>query len=156
MYYIGMTHTKLTWTETAPETPDHVICISDGTESYYAEMPTDMNREQAIDEFVSTYNFASDEDASNPETREEAEQRLRLVIDVSTIEYRIEAEAGGRIHGTYYPDLDSAKQAVELIYPGGEWTEVPGIPSDKGDYNSHEYCLDVEDCPARIDVKVRR
>lgn len=87
---------KMNWSATAPETSGRIILIADSREGYYAALES-MTKEHAIDAFVAAYNFASDEEGldgcGNPETREQAEARLRDEIAVRIFASKAEADA---------------------------------------------------------------
>jgi hypothetical protein len=52
-----------------------VIRISDSVMTYYAVLPADMTDEDAVEDFVTTYDFNCDHDEEK--TREEMESELR-------------------------------------------------------------------------------
>lgn len=63
---------------------DRVLCIADEAEGYFAEVPAGMKYSEAVDDFVSTYNFDDDDDTS----REAQEEWLRRIITVRVREAR--------------------------------------------------------------------
>jgi hypothetical protein len=92
---MATTTQKINWTAVAPATDGRVIFISDGREGYFAALES-MTQEQAVDVFVAGYNFTSDEEGldsqGNPETREQAEARLRNQIEVEIFASKADAD----------------------------------------------------------------
>ena len=75
-----MKNTKLDY-ETNPSAPSlrgqRVISISDSVMTYYAILPADMTDEDAVEDFVTTYDFNGED---KDQSRDELESELQVYI----------------------------------------------------------------------------
>lgn len=77
--------TKLDY-ETNPNAPSlqgqRVLRISDSVMTYYAVLPADMTDEDAVEDFVTTYDFNCDADEEAPRDEMEAELRNEIHFEL--------------------------------------------------------------------------
>lgn len=93
--------TELSWTQLPAEEliGKRVVFVGDGLEGYYAEIPSDMSEDDAIEAFIDTYDF-------NPDGGQEVwEESLRAHI-TSALYERFNGSRGELEDGETLADAD--------------------------------------------------